>query len=195
LIEALGIVGTIVTLLAAGYSVYRYVTGRFFRLSMRICVADAIKVLEEIERQGWRPDLVIGLGRSGALWGGWLAGNLGSLPIMVVDKLFIETKTGRRLELPDCDNALRRLKKASDGKLRALVVEGATTTGIVFDLFEESAHRAFADLEFRTAALYVRRGCVRVPDYYSRQWEDPWPERFPWHYRAAYKRYLHGKDA
>lgn len=190
----LTIVSGILTIIAVGYPVGRFFYKRHTALSMTTAVKRARTVLEKIQRDGWQPTAVIALGRSGAIWGGWFAGNLGSLPIYVINRHFEVNPSGRRLVLDDCDQVLKQLRKKYGDGARFLVVEGATTTGNAFLDFEACARRSFPTAEHRTASLYVQRGTISVPYYAGDEALAPWPDRFPWHDSPAYKRYLHGNQ-
>lgn len=194
-IEIIGFVMTIIGGLAVVPASYRFVRGKYFsKLTLRDAEKCVVGILEEIERDGWSPELVIGLGRSGAMWGGWLAGNLGSLPIVVIDRKFERTATGRLLRLIDAGPTLTGIKKRYPGRTRVLAVEGATTSGAAFALLGECALKAFPDLEIRTVALWTRRGTTQQPHYTSSRDLDPWPDRLPWHFRPAFKRFLHANQ-
>lgn len=59
-------------------------------------VADTL--IDTIQQSRFSPHLVIGLGRSGGIWGGWLAGNLGSLPFTVIDLEYEVDEIVRRVK-------------------------------------------------------------------------------------------------
>lgn len=44
-----------------------------------------LRLIEELRARGFEPDLVLGVGRGGAIVGGMLAGNMGHLPFAVLD--------------------------------------------------------------------------------------------------------------
>jgi len=46
-----------------------------------------LKLIEEMRARGFRPDLVIGVGRGGAIVAAMLAGNMGHLPLVVLDTI------------------------------------------------------------------------------------------------------------
>lgn len=70
---------------------------------------DLIRVLKYIDESDFRPELVLGLGRSGAFVGGWLAGNLGSLPIEVIDRMH-EDGDEEFMSFPQVERKLELLK-------------------------------------------------------------------------------------
>jgi hypoxanthine phosphoribosyltransferase len=191
--EIVEIVAAVIAIVGAAFSVWSSIHRKRFAMTMNAAVALATIVLEKIERDGWRPNVVVGIGRSGAIWGGWLAGNLGSVPIYVIDKEFEITGSGRRVVLLDCERHLRWIKTKYGDHARLLVVEGATTLGTSLIDFERSRKHVIPEAEHRTAALYVLKGAACVPNYFGTDAVAPWPERFPWHYRPVYKRFLHGK--
>jgi len=61
----------------------------------------AKKVLKKIKKGPlWKPDVVIGISRSGGIWDGWLTGNLEAKPLLVVDVSYQQSPTERRIEFP-----------------------------------------------------------------------------------------------
>lgn len=188
----LGIVSGLISVFGVGFVAYRYWARKRAALSMQSAVRRAERMLEAMQRDRFAPAAVLGLGRSGALWGGWFAGNLGSLPIHVVNRHFEVTQTGRRVVLEECEPLLRQLRRKYGDGASFLVVEGATTTGNAFLDFETCLARAYPTADVRTASLYVQTGTIRVPDYAGDEALAPWPEKFPWHHSPAYKRFLHG---
>ena len=67
------------------------------------------EMLEEMLTRRYRPDLVIGVGRGGAILGGMLAGNMGHLPLAVLDTVLDRSDSISRVEFrfPDCCPSVR----------------------------------------------------------------------------------------
>lgn len=66
------------------WELWRYVQDRD-RLTWRVtenCMKD---IIGQMRRKNYKPDMVIGVGRGGAIVGGMLAGNLGHVPLFVID--------------------------------------------------------------------------------------------------------------
>lgn len=67
------------------------------------------EMLEDIRTRGYRPDLVIGIGRGGSILAGMLAGNMGHLPLAVLDTTLDHSDGISRVEFrfPNCCPTLR----------------------------------------------------------------------------------------
>lgn len=156
----------------------------------------AERVLTQIEHSDWRPDIVVGIGRSGAIWAGWMAGNLGSLPVAVVDKKYSFDAAGRGVVFPVgakvIATALKRddLKTNDGRKLRVLLVEGATSNGSVLDEVRRQFSSTLEGCEVRFAILYMNCVVTQHIDYVGKVETGKWPQRLPWHHRPAYQRRL-----
>ncbi|MET8044735.1 phosphoribosyltransferase family protein [Micromonospora sp. NPDC005215] len=61
------------------------------KISWRMVETCTRSLLEEIQASSFDPDVVIGVGRGGAILGGMLAGNMGHLPLFVVDTILDRT--------------------------------------------------------------------------------------------------------
>ena len=157
---------------------------------------DAHRVADTLLKQiksSWAPDLVIGLGRSGALWGGWLAGNLGALRIAVVDCSYSQPQGRRAVSFPGGNGVLSSLLTTHALNSKVLVVEGAATTGQTFAEFIKQHEPQLCGWNIRFAVLYTN---VIVPDalvqYVGQRALEPWPEKFPWHQSPSWPTFLHG---
>jgi len=190
MLTAIGAVASVITSLLAIMYLLRPTWFDAFRR--------ARKVLDQI-MQEWKPDVVIGIGRSGGIWGGWLAGNLGSKPFLVVDDYYKESSKWRKMkiEFPGGEQVLKALedkefierKEHSKTGNRILLVEGAVRTGDTFERFREKFSKQLDQWEIRTAVLYRNPAAIDI-DFKGRtlKW---WPERFPWHdKRGVWLRFL-----
>ena len=66
----LGGLTTLVTMIVASVKYFRLRKWkRMFTWDNALRIAE--KVLKEIQKNSWKPELVIGIGRSGGIWGGW----------------------------------------------------------------------------------------------------------------------------
>jgi hypoxanthine phosphoribosyltransferase len=144
----------------------------------------AAKVLADIQRDNWLPDIVVGLGRSGGIWGGWIAGNLGSLPFAVVDDKYPD------VQFPGGAETLDALRKTYPGMRRMLVVEGATGSGRTINEFKSHFSDRLKGLEVRFAVLYRNPAAASRVDYVGEIGPEPWPERLPWHRTDLYRPHL-----
>ena len=150
--------------------------------------AAAQRVSDQVSQEpGWQPDAVVGIGRSGAIRAGWLAGNLGSLPVGVIDAVYDQGASGTTTQLPCLEEWLLAVRARTNiGRL--LVVEGATARGTSFMEFDEALKRI---PELRATARYavLFRGSTCLFDVHFVGDElAEWPDRFPWHATAAYRR-------
>ncbi|MGH2348245.1 MAG: hypothetical protein ACRDFT_02120 [bacterium] len=88
------LIATIVGLLAAiigiitgiHYLVQMLRRREFRKLSWRMVNRGVVTIIANLRRDNFIPDLVIGIGRSGAIFGGLIAGNMGNIPLAVVDR-------------------------------------------------------------------------------------------------------------
>ena len=99
---------------------------------------DALRVAEKLLNTiegSFMPDLVLGLGRSGGIWGGWLAGNLGSLPFAVIDIEYDDGEVVLRAEFPGGEEVLSSVRKRFPNSPHVLVVQGAASGGMTFREF------------------------------------------------------------
>lgn len=136
------------------------------------------RMLNEMQSLSYKPDLVVGIGRGGAILAGMLAGNLGHLPLVVLDTVIDHPNGIRRVEFrfPDCCPPLK-------GK-RILLVVGELYSG------EDLRHAIeFAQLqqpaEIKAASLLTHPAAVVKPDFVGR--ETGKPLSAPWRITDAYK--------
>jgi hypoxanthine phosphoribosyltransferase len=142
-------------------------------------VEKLVKVLlEEMRTRGYRPDLVLGIGRGGAILGGMLAGNLGHIPLAVVDTELDHSDgvSKARIRFPDCCPSL------TDKSV--LVVVGELFSGE--DLrqgmeFVRSRHPA----QIRTATLLTHPAASVRPDFVGLKTDRPLSA--PWRITDAYR--------
>ena len=176
-----------------------------WRWSRHLTWGDSLRagenVLKKIEASDWKPALVVGIGRSGGIWGGWLAGNLGSLPFEVVDCKMIDAPGGdRQYTFPSgrgiIDIILTRmnnLKGESDcdaAKTGILLIEGAVSAGGTFNAFMREFGGSLQGCDIKTATLFRNPAAAFRVDFVGRGDLEPWPEKFPWHFRHAYRPFL-----
>ncbi|MEL7467414.1 MAG: hypothetical protein AAFN27_03095 [Pseudomonadota bacterium] len=162
----------------------------FSKLTWRRTLRAAEALLEGVEEDSWEPDLVMGLGRSGALWAGWLAGNLGSKPVFTIDRFFDEKDGVRVLSLPLSDVTLEIVRIKFGISPRILVVEGATSSGHGLSNFVSKVADVLPQADVRTASIFVNAGASYLPTYVGVRNLSPWPEEFPWHLRRSYRRHM-----
>ena len=166
---------------------------RVWRWKRQITWDDALRVaevlLKKIEGSHWKPDIVIGLGRSGGIWGGWLAGNLGSIPLVVVDKHFEPETSGLRIDFPGGKEVICGIRENYNAEIRVLIVQGASGAGGVFRRFDILFSEYLSNWDVIYAVLYVNPVVPFPIDFVGRALEI-WPRQFPWHLRSVYRPYL-----
>ncbi len=189
--DALAILGALASLSGLVIVVAYY--WRLWSWKRQVTWDDALRVAEEllgnIEGSGWKADLVIGLGRSGGIWGGWLAGNLGSLPLAVIDLVYEETSGGRTVRFPGGREVLSYLRESHPGRCNVLVVEGASSTGQTPHEFREEFASEISNWDVKFGVLY-KNPTVAVEIAFVGKDLEPWPRRFPWHARGVYRPHL-----
>ncbi|MGN6516387.1 MAG: hypothetical protein ACTHLR_11180 [Rhizomicrobium sp.] len=138
-----------------------------------------IQLLKQIKESGFTPDFVLGLGRSGAFLAGWLAGNLGSLRIEVIDRIHKDDPSDP-MEFPNAKEQLALLKKIHGEAARVLVVEGAATRGGTFYHFEKIRREYVPHWQCKCCALYrVDTANVRL-EFFAQSLKAA-PLKYPWH--------------
>ena len=149
---------------------------------------NALKLLDQVDADEFNPTVVIGIGRSGAFLGGWLAGNLGSLPISVFERRFKADKGGPP-DFADFERNVETLDELFTDKKTALVVQGASTSGSTLREFEQKRQQFMPDWEVKYCVLYNVDTAAFPVDYVAKVLKVA-PKKFPWHKRAAYKKYM-----
>lgn len=183
----LSILGGLTTIIA----IYAAIRTRFFsKLNWRRTFTAATNLLNTIEQDSWKPQIIVGLGRSGAIWAGWLAGNLGSLPVIVIDRQFRVDGNVRHLDLLGGTTLIRLLKRLHPSTRCILAVEGATSSGLPFLCFSDLLKKEWPECSVRFASIYVNKAAPVHVDYAGVRDLEPWPDEFPWHHRARYQRFI-----
>lgn len=181
--DILAIFGSIASIFSLIYSLKFYLWKR--QLTWNDSLRTAAELLADIQGSGWDADVVVGLGRSGGIWAGWLAGNLGSKPFAVVDD-----KYSPEVEFPGGAMVVENLRNTYPAMRRMLVVEGASSTGDTFRAFQNHFAGLLTEIEVRFAVLYRSPLSKARIDYVGEEGPEPWPARFPWHHAALYRPYL-----
>ena len=103
--DLLTIVATIISVAASLITIvlfFQFVRDRG-RITWRVVERAMRKVMQEMDAEDYKPDLIIGVGRGGAIVGGMLAGNLGHIPLFVVDTILDRSRrvSEARVRYPD----------------------------------------------------------------------------------------------
>ena len=118
-------------------------------------------IQNELERNGFCPDLVLGLGRSGGVIGGILASLLGSIPLWLWDLQYTKSRNTVDVEFSTLPTQF------PPGTKRVLVVEGATTSGQTPRKAQELLAKKFPKVDFRFAVLIQSVQSAFVADFYA----------------------------
>ncbi|MFN3262050.1 MAG: hypothetical protein ACE37J_15970 [Pikeienuella sp.] len=166
-----------------------FLFAEIFPITWSHSVAAAMKIVRLIGRDGWVPDLVICLGRSGGIWGGFISGNIGSKPAFMVMDYYNNSNAYVQFEyLQECASAIRK-----HGASRVLVIQGYTGTGGTFFALREAiaAFPTLRNVEFRYGVVFAWANCRFPLDYVGRVLRRP-PKRMPWHKTSAYVTAMNG---
>lgn len=179
-LQLLGATGAVAGLIALTLRIIKRRQGRTWSDALR----KASKVLEDINQENWEPTVVIGIGRSGGIWGGWLAGNLGSKPFLGVNVSYVHTAKGREVHFKGAEQVLSALEEFRDLGNNVLLVEGAASIGQTFKCFLERFSDQLDSWEVKKAVLYKNPAAAINIDFVGKSLER-WPERFAWHDRRG----------
>lgn len=136
------------------------------------------ELIADMGRRGYVPDLILGVGRGGSILAGMLAGNLGHLPLAVVDTI-LDRSSGTStasIRYPECCPSL-------EGK-SVLIVVGELYSG------EDLRHGIeFAKernpREIKTATLLTHHAASVRPDFVGMQTDKPLTA--PWRISEQYR--------
>lgn len=138
----------------------------------------ASRMIEEMQARSYKPDLVIGVGRGGSILAGMLAGNLGHLPLAVLDTVLDHPDGVSHVEFrfPSCCPPLR--------DKRILLVVGELYSGEDLHHAIQYARRRHPK-EIKTASLLTHPAASVRPDFIGL--ESSKPLTAPWRITDAYK--------
>ncbi len=177
----IGIVGTLASIVGIYYSIPSFSSWRSVRIAVQ-------KLAKQMSISGFNPEIVVMYGRGGAIFGGLLAGNLGNLPVISIDREVIYNVGTTETNLIHT-NSLHNVA----GK-RALLVTGEVVTGSQLTSAKIAVTKE-NPAELRTASYYVCETSSTYPDFYWRETKQiinvPW--RFGKSYRRTSKRALSNK--
>lgn len=136
------------------------------------------KLIADIHHRDYTPDLVLGVGRGGAILAGMLAGNLDGVPLAVVDTI-IDHSTGTSSAKIRYPESCPPLKDKS-----VLIVVGELYSGEDLRQGVEFAKRRHPR-EIRTATLLTHPAASVRPDFVGQQTDKPLTA--PWRLTDRYK--------
>lgn len=148
------------------------------RITWRVVEKSMRTVITTMHRANYRPDMIIGVGRGGAIVAGMLAGNLGHVPLFVVD-----TELDRTTRAVRANIRFPNLLPDVSGKSVAIVVgelySGEDLKTVVN--FVESRGPA----EITTMSLFSHPATSITPDYLGKQTKHPLDA--PWRMTDIYR--------
>lgn len=134
------------------------------------------KINSKMEKDGFEPDLVIGIGRSGGIVGGLIAGYLQAKPFRCFNWNYKNVKKdGKKGRIHVHDKAIEIEKEQQ----KILLVEGATTTGQTPEKALAFFKEKFPGKEFRFAVLVRQKSSTAPIDYCA--YEVLGIKILPWH--------------
>jgi hypoxanthine phosphoribosyltransferase len=136
------------------------------------------EMLVDMRTRGYTPDLVLGVGRGGSILAGILAGNLGHLPLAVLDTVLEHPQGVSHVEFrfPDCCPTLR--------DKNVLIVVGELYSGEDLRHAIEFVQRRHPR-EIKTASLLTHPAASVRPDFIG--FQSAKPLCAPWRMTDAYK--------
>lgn len=148
------------------------------RLSWRVVERSITQVINEMRRNHYEPDVIVGVGRGGAIVAGMLAGNLGHVPLVVLDTIL-----DRRNHVSEVRLRYPELIPKLHGQ-RVLVCVGELYSGE--DL--KTGTRVIRKLrprEIKTMSLFSHPATSVEPDFVGRQTRRPLDA--PWRITDEYR--------
>lgn len=99
--QALGSISAVLAIVGAGYGAYRWYRMQSpTMVSWRLVEKGVLRIIVDMRKDNFIPDLVVCVGRSGAIFGGLIAGNMGNVPIALLDRRFQWDKSRIREDVP-----------------------------------------------------------------------------------------------
>lgn len=148
------------------------------RLSWRVVEKSMRNLITSMQRVNYKPDLIVGVGRGGAIVAGMVAGNLGHVPLFVVD-----TELDRSGKFGKADVRFPDLLPDVSGK-SVLVAVGELYSGedlrTVVRFVEDHG-----PAKIETLSLFSHPACVINPDFLGKQTKRPLDA--PWRITDIYK--------
>lgn len=148
----------------------------FFRgYSMKAAMKSAKEISDDIKNGEFRPSIIIGIGRGGAIFGSLISYNLFHLPIFIIDRKYDWlTSNKRRL-----DEVLFDFEVPPQFLSRVLLVAGEAHSGGTLETFSNYLI-AMGASEIKTCVFYKQEGCTVTIDYIGAHRQDiplmPWQD-------------------
>jgi hypoxanthine phosphoribosyltransferase len=146
------------------------------------------RLIAKMRADGYRPDLVIGIGKGGAFTGNWLASHFDSLPMEVIERRHGINPVSP-IVFASIEKKFDYLRDAWPGRTRALVVEGASTRGNTLRAFRKLQQLYLAEWECKYCVFFDNRSSSFPVDY-AGVVEDRVRQLYPWHKTDKYRNFL-----
>jgi len=130
--------------------------------------------------QNYRPTLVFGIGRGGAIFGSMISGCMGHLPLIVIDRKYTWSIKGR------IDDLIFPVNIPKEYLQKVLLVAGETHSGSTMSCFYDYIKQIGAK-EVRRAVLFYEEECPTKIEYYGIQSVHK-KIRLPWMFSPKYVR-------
>jgi len=138
---------------------------------------DVLKIIGKMKADGFEPDVIISIARSGLIPAAMIAYVLGNKELYVVKIDFSKTqKSGKDQDLRERPAITQELSKDIHG-LKVLVVDEMVVSGSTLKLMDMYMHIK-NPAEVRYAVLYKQPWAEFTPDYFGREIKE-WP-LYPW---------------
>lgn len=134
------------------------------------------EIIRNMEKDGYEPDLVIGIGRSGGIVGGLIAGYLGAKPLRVFNWNYKNEKIEGKVRRVHTHDKTVEIEKEQE---KILLVEGATTTGQTPERALTFFKEQFPGKDFRFAVLVRQKSSIAHIHYCA--YEVLGIKILPWH--------------
>jgi len=146
-------------------------------LTWRDVERDVLEIIDRMKADGFEPDVIISIARSGLIPASMIAYALGNKELYVIKVDFSKIqKNGNDQELHDTPRITQELTKDIHG-LKVLVVDEMAVSGSTLKLVS-SYMNIKGPAEVRYAVLYKQPWAEFEPDYYGSKTKE-WP-MYPW---------------
>lgn len=139
-----------------------------------------LRLIDLVEHDDFSPDLVLGVGRGGAIVAGMLAGNMGQLPLVCIDTSSTRDSGGAKCVVIRFPSAVPPLKDK-----RVLIVVGELYSGEDMRTAIDFVARRKPQ-SIKTLSLLTHPASVVRPDFFGRQTDSPLVA--PWRLTEGYKK-------
>lgn len=134
----------------------------FFSVYSKLSWNDAIKSAKEIAKKikedNYKPSVVIGIGRGGAIYGSLVSYNLYQVPIIAIDRKYNWDDDSRK------EDILFPIEIPEHLLNRVLLVAGESHTGKTMEVFVKFLKERGAS-KIKTCVFYKQIGCTQKIDY------------------------------